>query len=347
MLDNNDRLLSALQNREGMLGPTFVFGCPRSGTTLLGRLVGTHPDYAYLEELRFVEPRERIRSLASNLAKGFIGKMSGAPYLGSDAIYVPGGSERRQYQVANSLCRAVSRSVGIMGPRQGLRRMVNHMLAHALLKTVPNLEPSEPLAQVYSLASHIDSALVSRYVDKYLTIMGSGERIRILFKDLAILSGKPYVVEKTPGEELSVDKLLDIFPHAKMLHIYRDGRDVVASMLFSDNYSGRKKRKPWRQACQTWLCSSVSVRRLPYVVPPDRYLQIRYEEFVSDLSDSSERIFKFLGVPLSHATQDKISSLRPQEKASHWEMDMTDRLRRKVSRCLNASLKELGYDERK
>jgi hypothetical protein len=263
MLDNNDTLLTALQNREGMLAPTFVFGCPRSGTTLLGRLVGTHPDYAYLEELTFVTPRERILDVVSTLAKTFLDKMSGAPYLGIDAIYVPSVSERRRYQVANSLCRAVSKAVGIVSLRQGLQRMVNHMLAHAQLKTVPQLEPSDPLVQVYSLASNIDPTLVTRFVDKYLNIMGGAERMRILFKDFSILAEKPYVVEKTPGEELSVDKLLDIFPHAKMLHIYRDGRDVVASQLFSDNYYGRKRRKPWRKACQTWLCSSVSVKRLP------------------------------------------------------------------------------------
>lgn len=221
------------------------------------------------------------------------------------------------------------------------------MLAHAQLATVPNLEPSEPLAQVYSLASHIDARTVSRYVDKYMNVMGSAERMRILFKDLSILSGKPWVIEKTPGEELSVDKLLDIFPQAKMLHIYRDGRDVVASMLYSDNYFGQKKRKPWRRACQTWLCSSVTVKRLPYILPPDRYLQIRYEDFVSDLSHSSERIFTFLGVHLSSATQGKISSLRLQDKVSHWERDMTPNLRRKVSRCIGSSLRELGYDDRK
>ncbi|MBI5591087.1 MAG: sulfotransferase [Deltaproteobacteria bacterium] len=345
MLDDNDKVVTALQNREGMLDPTFVVGCPRSGTTLLARLVGTHPAYAYLEELRFVDSRDSIRSALSNLAKAFLEKMSGAPYLGIDAIYVPAASQRLRYQVANSIYMAMSMTAGTGNTRQSLHRIVKHMLAHSHLKTVPSLEPSNTLAEAYSLASNIDSDLVSQYVEKYLDIISKAERMRILFKDFSILSQKPYVVEKTPGEELSVDKLLDIFPHAKMLHIYRDGRDVVASQLYSDNFYGLKKRKPWRKACQTWLSSTVSVKRLPQILSPNRYIMIRYEEFVSDLSHFAELIFDFLGVPLSVATIEKISNLQSQNKPSRWEKDMTDPLRRKVSNCLNPALKELGYDE--
>jgi hypothetical protein len=345
MLEDNETAGVAFENRIGMLDPTFVVGCPRSGTTLLARLVGTHPRYAYLEELQFVDSRNGIRLAVSNLAKALLQKISGAPYLGIDAIYVPAVSQALRYQGVNSLCSSVSLAMGIASPRKHLQRIVNHMLALAQLKTVPTLEPSDPLAQIFSLTSNIDSNLVSRYVEKYLNVIGSAERMRILFKDFSILSGKPYVVEKTPGEDLSVDKLLDIFPHAKMLHIYRDGRDVVASQLFSDNFYGHKGRKPWRKACQNWLSSSVAVKRLPHVLSRDRYLQIRYEEFVANLSQFADLIFDFLGVPVSGATLDKISNLRSQDKPSHWEKDMTDHLRRKVSSCLNTGLKELGYDE--
>lgn len=343
---NNEKVVTALQNREGMLDPTFVMGCPRSGTTLLARLVGTHPGYAYLEELRFVDSRDGIRSAVSNLAKAFLKKISGAPYLGVEAIYAPGVCQRK-YELANSIYGTLNMALDTVSPRQRLQRLVEHMLAHAQLKTVPTLEPSDPVAQIYSLASGLDETLVSRYVEKYLNMIGSAEKMRILFKDFSILSGKPYVVEKTPGEELSIDKLLDIFPHAKLLHIYRDGRDVVASQLFTDNFYGQKRRKPWRKACQTWLSSTVSVKALPHALPPDRYLQIRYEEFVSDLSRFAELIFDFLGVPLANATLDKISDLRTQEGPSHWEKDMTDHLRRKVSGCLNTTLKELRYDGRR
>ena len=348
MLDNSDTVEAALGNRIGMLDPTFVVGCPRSGTTLLARLVGTYPCYAYLEELRFVASRTSIRHAVSNLAGAFIQKVSGAPYLGIDAAYASAVSPAFVwYQTANWLYSSASSTMGMPSPRQELHRLVRHMLAHARLTTVPTLEPSDPLAQIFSLDSDTDNSVISRYVDKYLNIIGSAERMRIFFKDFSILSGKLYVVEKTPGEDLSVNKLLDIFPHAKILHIYRDGRDVVASQLFSENFYGRERRKPWRTACRTWLSASVAVKLLPHVLPSDRYLQIRYEQFVSRLAYFTELVSDFLKVPVARATLDKVSALSPQTGPSHWEKDMPDHLRRKVSRCLSKGLKELGYDERR
>jgi hypothetical protein len=94
------------------------------------------------------------------------------------------------------------------------------------------------------------------------------------------------------------------------------------------------------------LSSSVALKRFPHVLPHDRYLQIRYEEFVSDLSRFAGLIFDFLGVPLSKVTLAKISDLLTQEGPSRWEKDMPDHLRRKVSGCLNTTLKELGYNGR-
>lgn len=115
-------------------------------------------------------------------------------------------------------------------------------------------------------------------------------------------------VDHTPGYSLMVDDLVELFPSALFLHIMRDGRKVVHSMI---NYLNRrfpdKTREaiqksplpPWatdfRQACKTW---SVYVRKLldfgkKY---PQRYLLIRNEDLVTKPEVIWDEVFRFLHV---------------------------------------------------
>jgi hypothetical protein len=53
--------------------PVFIVGCERSGTTILGQMLGQHPQLAYLNEPRhiwFHEPRTDIWSKEARLRKG-------------------------------------------------------------------------------------------------------------------------------------------------------------------------------------------------------------------------------------------------------------------------------------
>lgn len=44
-------------------------------------------------------------------------------------------------------------------------------------------------------------------------------------------NGKPFLIEKTVGNTLRIPFLLEIFPNAKFIILYRDGRDVIESVV--------------------------------------------------------------------------------------------------------------------
>jgi sulfotransferase family protein len=55
------------------------------------------------------------------------------------------------------------------------------------------------------------------------------ELVSSLYDDVARRQGRPRWGDKTPHYVLEIPTLLEIFPGAKVIHIYRDGRDVALS----------------------------------------------------------------------------------------------------------------------
>lgn len=87
-----------------------------------------------------------------------------------------------------------------------------------------------------------------------------------------------------------VDEFAAYWPQAHFVHIVRDGRDLAASHLVT---------VPWgfttvTEAATGWV--SV-VERPPLVAPAGRYLEIRYEDLVTDPRTVLGQVVDFLGVP--------------------------------------------------
>lgn len=91
----------------------------------------------------------------------------------------------------------------------------------------------------------------------------------------------------------SLDLVAELFPGSLFIHIIRDGRDVVSSLLRKD-----RQGKPWatfEQAHDTWK-KHVRLGRAFGQKLPHRYLELRYERLVADDVAVSREILQFLGL---------------------------------------------------
>jgi hypothetical protein len=114
---------------------------------------------------------------------------------------------------------------------------------------------------------------------------------------------KPHVGEKTPGYVRFLPTLHSLWPHARVVHLIRDGRDVALS-LFDRT---RTRRAAWRQP--TWDEDPVSTAALYWEwnvrlgreagarLGPGRYLELRYESLVADPELACRRLCDFLELP--------------------------------------------------
>jgi hypothetical protein len=121
-------------------------------------------------------------------------------------------------------------------------------------------------------------------------------RIRTLYADfqteVLARSGKTRWAEKDPTYTLHLPFIEELFPDALYVHLLRDGHDVVAS--FKDRWGYASAA---RAARTEWARYVDAARALGARLPGDRFLELRYEELVTDPVSQGQRLFEYLGEP--------------------------------------------------
>lgn len=117
---------------------------------------------------------------------------------------------------------------------------------------------------------------------------------------LALKASASVLVEKEPGYSNHVQLIRKYMPDARFIHVLRDGRDVVASMLAAS--------KGWGQAwapndvslaARAWRSHVLSARKARDW--QDCYLEIRYEDLLANGALELRRLFSFCGVEATAA----------------------------------------------
>lgn len=102
-----------------------------------------------------------------------------------------------------------------------------------------------------------------------------------------------------------LDLIAEVFPRGQFIHITRDGRDVVGSLL----------AKGWvdlDEACDVWRRHVESSREIGRKVGPHRFHELRYEDLVSDGHRTVHDLLGFLGLSADPGVD---GFLREQESA--------------------------------
>ena len=135
-------------------------------------------------------------------------------------------------------------------------------------------------------------------LNEYLKSLGIG--INTLFTSRS--TGKRWI-DKTLQHTLIVDLLADMFPGAYFIHLLRDGRRVVNSMINFHNAPSREKQREqfgplrqwdFRNACLTW--SRHVEAALEFASrQPTRCLTVNNEDLVAQPAEGFRKILDFIG----------------------------------------------------
>jgi hypothetical protein len=137
------------------------------------------------------------------------------------------------------------------------------------------------------------------------------------------------------------DKLLDVWSDARFIHILRDGRDVARSCI-GMGWAGNV----WA-GVERWIESELLWQQLQAKLSPDRYLNITYEELISDPCKTLKKVCDFIDVPYNeamlnyyrHTTYD----LPDASYIGQWRRKMSKQEIRLVESRIASMLEERGY----
>lgn len=144
-----------------------------------------------------------------------------------------------------------------------------------------------------------------RYIGlaSYLTQEEFDEWVRnFVYTVLSKLEGaKPgarFILEKTPAHTLYLDLISYYLPTARFIHIIRDGRDVVASLMAAGKSWGHR----WAPAnagaaARQWKTHTLAGLRGQAF--GERYTEVRYESLLANGVQELSRLFKFLQIACS------------------------------------------------
>jgi len=161
--------------------------------------------------------------------------------------------------------------------------------------------------------------------------------------------------DKSPLNTLNLGWIHEVFPQAKFIHIIRDGRDVVSSMLIKgDTPAGRDIEI----ACRRWNQSIELAQRFGKM-KGKQYVELRYEELVSHPELAVKRICQFLSVDyqpgmLHHQARQELLLTKLKhhrnvrkpvnpDSIGKWKNRLNVRQKHLVNSLLHHNLVKLGY----
>lgn len=156
------------------------------------------------------------------------------------------------------------------------------------------------------------------------------------------------LAERTAVHVREIDLISEIYPDSRFIHIIRDGRDVARSVV----------AKPWGptsigEAAVEWRDCVLTARRAE--LPPDRYLEVRYEELLGRPGAVITSVFDWLGLSLGEDDlANALGEARTRKNmgrdgqagvaAAKWRTGMTSEELREVQAVAGDLLACLGYE---
>ena len=246
----------------------------------------------------------------------------------------------------------------------GLNRFVlncfdNKLLTNIISKHLPASETTlylERLAPGFSTTiRNLTDDDVFPDVKKHIFSEFSKHLTHTRFRQLHKLTGWPKIAY-----------LLNVFPDAKFIHIYRDGRAVANSLLHWDNWLGWQGTQKWRWgtlpenyqkewedsdlsfvvlAAIQWKLLMDSLLKDEEIIPNGQLLSLKYEDFTKNPLEVFKDVVQFCELSEYNSFYDSVRRLNIKSRNDKWKDSLTLNQQKLLINSLSNYLSRLGYDD--
>lgn len=281
--------------------PIFTGGTGRSGTTITGYLIGSHPAVWNTEpiEIRFLTDKGGLLDTA------FVAESANA-------------RRGRRKQLTDARDRLLGRYVP---PNEAMyREFMEKMRGKWYLRHGVGDHLCRGLHKSIALTD-LEAALKAFERGFAANPVKAGERLlHDLFDPRAAAKGASAWVDTTPHNAIRSRRIVELVPDAKVIHMIRDGRDAGMSVM----------SMPWGpkdplSALEWWRWRVLQSHQAMQAIPAAQSHTIVFEELVSTRRDETlEALFAFLGYGVAEETRTYFEKKMPAGRAhlARWKRDV-------------------------
>lgn len=350
------------------VGICLIGGTGRSGTTILRKVFGRHPSVAVAPtETRFLIDPDGLVDFFDSFAAGWSPYVFDIRIRRLERLLLDIGDSGISGRVISRLS-SRSRDAGESGSKQRPRRSVHpkRVLAAAGRDArISRLLPRYPTVNLSGLWPGYRDA-VNRLIESLTEFEFEGrwtgtprwQESRIAFgppltkpvlarrlgdfykevcNGLAGGQGSTHFVEDSPLNILSFDRVLMLTPEAKLVHIYRDPRDVVASYIQKrwgwSPENPDQAAKLYRGIAETWF-------RVKDRLPSGSFREISLEQFCGSPKPTLKEIAGFWGLSWNDSLMTVDLS---KSNSGRWRHDLDKKSQLRVTEILEPYIKAYGY----
>ncbi|MCB0704432.1 MAG: sulfotransferase [Saprospiraceae bacterium] len=198
----------------------------------------------------------------------------GTPRSGTTLLSVMLENHSEVYVDGESVGISLAREFGYFkrvlsqNPTKSKEQLLARICAQSYKGRLANLIPEEIIAQSIDVRT-----LLSESVNQF-----------------AAVAGKKMWGDKTPELIFHIPAILELFPNARFIQMVRDGHSNAASLHQRQYY-------PLDLAAQYWKEINGLGLAYQYILGPNQFLLLRYEELLQDPSAAMRKVCKFLSIP--------------------------------------------------
>jgi len=283
------------------INPIFIGGTGRSGTTILGDLLGAHPAIALSKptEIKFLSNAPGL------INRTFGNRASVEPEPIS--IFHPRARYQRMKRLREKRLRSVEEFLSIVDQRwwkidapaphgPGLIEGLTREEWDALTSELLNSFPKNP--------ARASAAFLNKYI-----------------RAQANWNGERYWVETTPFNIREADRISSLLPQSRFIHMARDPRDVIASLLTMNwGPSTALEGIAWVEERLTAGHHALSA------IDPQMVLHLSLEDLISDGPGTISSILNFLSLDPSTEMENFYSARISSSgaKSGRWRQEIAD-----------------------
>jgi Sulfotransferase family len=303
----------------------FIIGTGRCGSTLVQQVLAGHPQVGFISNAD-----ERLRAFSPS------GRWNGPLYRGLHPR-------------------------GRLAPRDGRGRLAGAVAA-SIAWTRTRVAPTEAWLMLDEQVSPAIS-LPCRDLRAEDAAPWLADRFRRFYMDRATAQGRPVFMHKFTGWPRA-GFIQSVLPSARFIHIVRDGRSVANSLLQMPWWSGYRGPSEWSfgplpdRYAGEWESSARSFAVLAAIewkllidafadaraaVPDDQWLELRYEDFVSDPRGRTSELLAFAGLGWEAAFESQFAAIQVHPAQGAFRNQLSGQDLELLEVVLGEHLTRLGY----